>query len=68
MPLYTFKCSKCENVFNAFCQTVARNDARGCDECDGEAMRKLSVTQDYRHVWKQKRPPDELLNTKEIWE
>jgi putative FmdB family regulatory protein len=67
MPLYDFECRECGHQFEDFCQAAARNDPRQCPECKGVAVRKLSVPQDHRGVWKQPRDPNVLMNTPEIW-
>lgn len=44
MPLYDFRCAKCDHVFDAMKAMAARHEPEACPQCGGVAELQLSAT------------------------
>ncbi len=43
MPTYSYKCKKCNKVFDAF-HSMSCTDPQHCPECDGEGQKLMSAS------------------------
>lgn len=43
MPVYEFKCSTCDLIFEVICTREERKQAQPCPECEGETERIMSA-------------------------
>lgn len=44
MPLYEYRCSKCNNLFQLMEKISASNESRRCPKCGGEAKKIISLS------------------------
>lgn len=44
MPLYEYRCSKCNNLFQLMEKITISNESRACPKCGGEAKKIISLS------------------------
>ena len=44
MPLFEYKCPKCDHEFEELRRSDDRDLPAKCEKCDGDAKRRISVT------------------------